>query len=330
VAVGTPARTLEPERHTVQFYRDDEDLVSLASAFLAAGLGAGEACVVVATPTHRAAFDLAIAQLGIDLASLVADGGYITLDADEVLSSVSLDGHPDPVRFAQRIEALIDRASARGRPVRVYGEMVAILWDRGDLRGAIDLEALWNDLGARRTFSLYCAYPLTAIANALDLTATKSVCDHHSSIVTPTNYPLLRELPEFPGGEAECSNFFVPVPQASKAVRRFVIDTLTSWHRDDLVDNASLVVSELASNAVVHASSPFRVSLQQCGSVVRLAVHDASEAPPNRRHDSTDVPGGWGMGIVSALSRRWGCERVADGKIVWAELAGGTLASGTS
>jgi hypothetical protein len=198
--------------------------------------------------------------------------------------------------------------------------MVAILWDRGDLFGAISLEALWNELEARHPFSLYCAYPLTAIANAGNLVAAKQVCDHHSSLVTPTDYPLLRSLPSCLGGEAEASSFFAPVPVATSAVRRFISATLTAWQRDDLVDSASVVASELANNALVHAGSPFRVLLRQCDSVVRLAVHDASDTPPARRDGPADLPGGRGMGLVSALSQSWWCEPVTDGKIIWAEL----------
>jgi len=309
-----------PERHIVQFYQDDHDLVSHATRFLAAGLSDGEVVIAVATPPHRAAFDLAIGRLGVDLGSLQALGHYVALDADEMLSAVAGDGQPDAGRFDERVGALIDRASATGRPVRVYGEMVAILWQRGELLGAISLEALWNQIRAHGPFSLYCAYPLAAIATAGSLITTKRVCDQHSALVTPTNYPLLRGEPAFPGGDAECSNFFVPVPLATQAVRSFVVDTLTTWRRADLVENASLVVSELASNALVHAGSPFRVSLQQRESVVRLAVEDASDVPPVQRSGPAELPGGRGMGIVAALSRRWGFDPVADGKIVWAEL----------
>jgi anti-sigma regulatory factor (Ser/Thr protein kinase) len=329
MAVEPDDLALGCERHIVQFYQDDSDLVSLVTGFLVAGLRAGEVSIVVATAAHRSAFEVAIADLGIDLATVVENGSYVVLDADEVLSAVSHHGRPDPGRFDSRIGSLIDRASATGRSVRVFGEMVAILWDRGDPFGALTLEALWNDLGACRAFSLYCAYPLSAIAGAASLKAAKGVCDHHSSLVAPTTYPLTRSLPTCPGAGAECSSFFVPVPSANRAVRHFVVDTLSSWHQDDLVENATLVASELASNAVVHARSPFRVSVRQAESVVRLAVHDAGHAVPDLRNTAADVPGGRGMRIVSALSRTWGYEPVSDGKIVWAELDvvahGGTM-----
>jgi len=318
--VGAGESHVGPERHIVQFYQDDRDLVSQATRFLAAGLRDGEVVIVVATPPHRAAFDLAIGRMGVDLGSLLALGHYVALDAGEMLSAVASDGQPDARRFNERVGALIDRASATGRPVRVYGEMVAIMWQRGELLGAIRLEALWNEMGAHRPFSLYCAYPLAAIANAENLITTKRVCDQHSTLVTPTNYPVLRSEPTVPGGDAECSSFFVPVPLATQAVRSFVVDALTTWHRADLVEDVSLVVSELASNALVHASSPFRVSIQQRESVVRLAVHDTSDVPPVQRRGPAELPGGRGMGIVSALSRSWGCDPVADGKVVWAEL----------
>ena len=286
MAIGTSDLTFEPERHIVQFYEDDRDLVSLVTPFLVAGLMGGEVVIVVAEAAHRGALDAAIAATGVDLAAVSAAGRYIVLDAHETLSALAKNGQPDPDRFDGRIGDLIRAASAGDRPVRIYGEMVAILWDRGDLFGAISLEALWNEREARHPFSLYCAYPLTAIANAGNLVAAKQVRDHHSSLVTPTDYPLLRSLPSCLGGEAEASSFFAPVPFASSAVRRFITATLTAWQRDDLVDSASVVASELANNALVHAGSPFRVLLRQCDSVVDCRTRRQRYASGTARRSS--------------------------------------------
>jgi hypothetical protein len=54
---------------------------------------------------------------------------------------------------------VLKRALARSGPVRIFGEMVALLWNDGHHGAAVDLEALWNELAKQYAFSLLCAYP---------------------------------------------------------------------------------------------------------------------------------------------------------------------------
>jgi len=124
----------------VQFYEDEHDLAELVPPFLLAGLRADATVIVVATATYREAVETAIAGAGIDLQAAVAAGRYVRLDAGDCLATLEVDGQLDPGRFTQRVGSLIEGASANDRPVRVYGEMVAILWQRGDLSGAVRLE----------------------------------------------------------------------------------------------------------------------------------------------------------------------------------------------
>jgi anti-sigma regulatory factor (Ser/Thr protein kinase) len=90
------------------------------------------------------------------------------------------------------------------------------------------------------------------------------------------------------------------------------------------VERAALLVSELVTNAIVHAQSRFsvRVSVRP---VPRVEVEDDSPAlpePPPAEPVSVDElePGGLGMAIVDRLASRWGTERTANGKVVWFEL----------
>jgi anti-sigma regulatory factor (Ser/Thr protein kinase) len=103
--------------------------------------------------------------------------------------------------------------------------------------------------------------------------------------------------------------------------RRLVLSALAEWGcGPGLLQDAAVVVSELATNAVLHAASPFWLSVTLEDSLLRIAVHDA-------RTLSTTVRGGGlsprpthGLGLVEALSLRWGTEGTAQGKAVWAEL----------
>jgi DcmR-like sensory protein len=64
-----------------------------------------------------------------------------------------------------------------GRIIHVYGEMVDVLWRRGDTRAAIQLEMLWNDLANRHDFSLLCGY---AMGNFYKDAEKREICSHHT------------------------------------------------------------------------------------------------------------------------------------------------------
>jgi anti-sigma regulatory factor (Ser/Thr protein kinase) len=305
----------------VRFYEDDDELGSAVGEFLAAGLRAGGAVIVVADPPHTALIEGAVAAAGIDVGQARSDGRYVGFDARHVLSTFMVGTEPDPALFFSVIGPILDQAAAGGREVRVYGEMVAELWADGNPSGAVTLEMLWNDLAATRPFSLYCAYPLAALSDCSDLTAAKGVCNHHSMVMTPPSYLLGSPSPGRPPVGAERARFFLPVPLAAHAVRRFVAETLESWRRPDLVDDAELVITELVSNAYLHACSPFRVVLSVRDGALRLSVHDGSHLAPVRNEASADAPGGRGIGIVATLAQVWGIDPTPDGKVVWAELA---------
>ncbi len=113
---------------------------------------------------------------------------------------------------------------------------------------------------------------------------------------------------------------FPPASDSPSAARHFVTDTLWNWRIQQLADPAALIVTELASNAVVHAESDFTVTLSR-GRCLRISVRDGSTFPPTKtRGAPIDAPSGRGIGIVSALASAWGTEPADGGKVVWAEL----------
>ncbi len=88
-----------------------------------------------------------------------------------------------------------------------------------------------------------------------------------------------------------------------------------------LVDDALLLVSELASNVVQHARTPYEVSVEHTASGVRVAVRDGCRRPARTTRAPVDAPGGRGLRIVASLASRWGVERRrVGGKSVWFEL----------
>lgn len=96
---------------------------------------------------------------------------------------------------------------------------------------------------------------------------------------------------------------------------------LLDWDLEELVDSAELLVSEVATNAVVHASSDLLVLLSRLEGGVRVEVHDTSHVLPVQRVAGPSATGGRGMHLVEAVSDRWGTEASSPGKCVWFELA---------
>lgn len=145
--------------HIVQLYRDDRSLVEAVALFAGIALGKGESVVLVATPPHRLAIERRLEGDGFSVDDVKHWGQLTVGDASETLSGVMVNDMPEPVLFKTIIGSLIRRAaaSARNGRVRVYGEMVNLLW-RTNPAATARLEGLWNDVIHAHSISLVCAY----------------------------------------------------------------------------------------------------------------------------------------------------------------------------
>lgn len=304
--------------HDVFFYDAESELVAGVADYARAGLSDGEPVVIIATAAHRASIEAALFRHGVDVQLARATRTYWALDAADVLDTFMVDGSPDADRFASVVGAVLDAASGVASPVRAFGEMVALLWQAGNVAGAIALESLWNDLASHRQFSLLCAYPATALGSA-DLVEVNQVCQLHSAVLAPSSY-FAASASDVSHEEAASSGVFLAMPEAVSAARQFVTETLTSWGEPHLVWDAAVIVSEFATNAVVHGNSPFRASVHRGAQCVRIAVEDVGPGMPQSRNQALDEPGGQGMAIVEGLAHQWGCIPFDGGKILWADL----------
>ena len=166
--------------HGVYFYEDDTFLIDNVADFTRRGLEQQETVIVVATEQHRDDLKTKLTEDVIGLWAPIG-GKYVTLDASATLALFLRDGWPDESLFLKVIGQII--ASAAGKaPVRIYGEMVAVLWAEGNHLAAIHLERLWNKLASQRHFSLLCGYPASAFQGANMDFAFQDVCDCHSQI----------------------------------------------------------------------------------------------------------------------------------------------------
>jgi hypothetical protein len=297
--------------HAVEFYSHDAELVAVLVAHFTGPLRDGDAAVVIAVPEHRAPLRAGLAAAGIDVDALASDGRLMMLDAAEVLGTFLVEGAPDAALFHANIGGVVRAAAQHGRQVRAYGEMVALLWEAGDINAAIELERLWNELSNEAAFSLLCAYPVDLVSMPETADAFSEMCSLHRRVISGAPTP--------PGADA--TRRFARNAAGPRLARRFVTETLTSWNRLDLLTDSLLVVSELATNAVRHAGSDFTVSISQWKKGVTLMIGDASGNAPVERDADADAPGGRGLRLVNESAARWGHFPAGVGKLVWAYVA---------
>lgn len=169
--------------HLVQVYTDTDFLVDAVAEYLASGLRAGEGAIVVARPDNRKRFLNALEARGVRPGDALR-----MLDAGETLDSFMVDGMPQWTAFHGACGGAIAELRLRYPAVRVYGEMVDILWQRGERTAALRLEDFWNELGKLQTFSLLCAYRMDPLDADTYGGALQSVCHCHSHLIPARDY----------------------------------------------------------------------------------------------------------------------------------------------
>jgi hypothetical protein len=173
---------IAPCEHLVHIYADDGVFMDGLEGFVGEGLDAGDGVVVIATASHRCALEERLRLRGIDLSAACLSDQLIPQDAEETLSRFMVDGWPDDERFGRVVAELVGRAGKGGRRVRAFGEMVSLLWARGDCGATVRLEYLWNNLCRQSAFSLFCAYPKIGFTESPGL-AVQAICAVHSRVI---------------------------------------------------------------------------------------------------------------------------------------------------
>src|SRR5437016_2595874 len=183
--------------HIVQFYEDERFLFDAVAHFTGAGLAAGEPVLIVATKPHRMAFAQVLRHNGCRIEEAVASGLLTMLDAHEMLLRFMVGNEPEAERFYSVIGAVI-QSSRQGRSrarVRVFGEMVDLLWRGGNRAAAIRLEELWSELARLHSFTLLCAYSMGNFYMPGDGELFDKVCSRHSHVI-PGNERIALRSPE--------------------------------------------------------------------------------------------------------------------------------------
>ncbi len=316
-------------RHVVDFYGDDAQMARRVAEHLAGGHSRGEVMVMVVTPAHRVQIERELGRFGIDAAKAASSGTLVHSDAGETLARLMSGGRLDQARFYSVVGGLMESVVGTGARACAYGEMVQLLWEAGRVNEAIALESLWNELASRFSFSLYCAYRSEATCEDLD--AMRAICDLHTDVVG--DLPDASRLRWPQETWQTCEAAFSPSPEAARSARHFVAAALSRWNMEALSDSAQLVVTELGTNALRHARSPFTVHLSRTSAKLRISVWASCSEVPEWRDAAPDATSGRGIAVVHALADSWGWDVHAiegdhaeggsrrTGKDVWAELS---------
>ena len=182
--------------HFVQFCETDAFLESSVSQFISASLMAGEAGIILATQSHREGIEERLKANGSALAVARARGTYVSMDAAATLSQIMIEGFPDPVRFTEVIGGIIQQATKNGCKVRIFGELVALLWADGNRAAAIRLEELWNEVAQAYSFSLFCAYPMQSFNGEGYEAEFAEICRQHARVIPTESYTELTDADE--------------------------------------------------------------------------------------------------------------------------------------
>ncbi len=184
-------RTPHPRDHVVQLYTDEQFLGRAVAHFLGAGLRDGGAAVIIGTPAHVRVISDRLDTAGVEIPKAVRRGQLVIADAEQCLARFMRDGLPERAAFLATVLPILETIRAAGYlNIRLFGEMVNLLWDH-NLEATVQLEEMWNEVLADQGVSLLCAYRI----DPFDVRAHRGVLHQisrcHSHLVPVDDYDRL-------------------------------------------------------------------------------------------------------------------------------------------
>ena len=174
--------------HTIQICPNESSQIDLLTRYIKDGLRNEETIILIAKPALRKALKLKMDAFSFDGETIQNHDQIKFFDAEFLLSNLMHDGILEEKAFQQFVATPIYNAQLNLKKVRVFGEMVDILWKQGQHDMALQLEDFWNDLSRTQEFSFLCTYSLHELdPNAYD-DALKHICKCHSHLIPMENY----------------------------------------------------------------------------------------------------------------------------------------------
>jgi hypothetical protein len=179
-----------PKDHIVQLYQDEEFLKRAVCRFAAAALAHGEGVILVPTAAHWEAFCPRLEAEGVDIKAAQAQGQLTVVDADELLPRFMGEKMPDAPVFLGLAGEVVARARGRDRypKVRWWGEMVNVLWERGNATASMALEDLFDQLAHEQEIAIFCSFLMDNFDGEVHTRMLPRLGENHSHLIPVEDY----------------------------------------------------------------------------------------------------------------------------------------------
>ncbi|HKW15282.1 MAG TPA: MEDS domain-containing protein [Candidatus Krumholzibacteria bacterium] len=182
-----------PRDHIVQLYQDQSFLNRAVCRFAAAAIANGEGVILVPTEAHWAAFRPRLEAEGVDIDATQRKGQLTVVDADTLLPQFMRNAMPDAPVFLGLAADVIGRARDNGRYPRVrwWGEMVNVLWERGDVAASMALEDQFDRLAHDHEIAIFCSFVMDNFNGDVHAKMLPRLGQNHSHLIPVEDYARL-------------------------------------------------------------------------------------------------------------------------------------------
>ena len=168
-------------QHLVQCFESTDALIEGVSAFLGRGLLQGDSALVVMELAQWNAVAAKLTGRGVLLTEAIAGGELTVLDATRTLQRIMLHGAPSRGLFEEAVGRTVRQICSGGTQLRVYSDVVNLLLNEENFRGALELEKMWSDLAKEESLTMLWAYSPATLHNP-EAATLKSIWDPHPDI----------------------------------------------------------------------------------------------------------------------------------------------------
>jgi hypothetical protein len=177
--------------HIVQLYQDERFLSRAVCRFAASALANGEGVILVPTLAHWEAFRPRLEAEGVDVDAAQRSQQLTIVDADDLLPRFMRQQMPDAPLFLGLAADVIKQARGQGRKVRWWGEMVNVLWERGDAAASMHLEDLFDQLAHEHDLAIFCSFLMDNFDGDVHARMLPRLGQNHSHLIPVEDYARL-------------------------------------------------------------------------------------------------------------------------------------------
>ena len=168
--------------HSAQLFDSQVSRATRIAGYVREGLARGGNVLVVATPTNWRSTAVILERDGEPIDALVTSGRLTVLDAAQTLARFMSGNTPDAAKLEDVVGSLVARLAQQPGRLHIYGEMVDVLAEAGNYRGAYRLEELWNRLASKTAFDLFCGYTSAHFGDQRTALVLKAICASHDRV----------------------------------------------------------------------------------------------------------------------------------------------------